>query len=276
MGSHTRRGNVAHPSDFHPYRLAMSQVPEDAVEYSVSLGRTGHSSRLAHYYDVRRHGVERAGKVREAFAHAADAIGITVPDAVWHWLRDENLDGALQLATGIDARGDETTRMKLYVIGDNEPCGARDEVCALAGADPQAAENAHIVAVDLTREGLHDVKIYHALDPERLERVVAKPWLKTPLFRSAQDVIFQHSLIQTERRRLHVRVERPSAISELLEGLPSVHFDELSATIAELEAENGIELRSWLLAFDYERGRLSPRRGTVYLHPWEGAGQVAA
>lgn len=277
MGSTKRRPSTGdHPCDFQPYRFAMSQVPEDAVEYSVSLARTGNAGRIAHYYDVRRHGPERAEEVRSAFAEAADAIGVTVPDAVWHWLRDENLDGALQLATGIDARGDATTRLKLYVIGDDQPCGARDSVCALAGADPRAAKDAHIVAVDLTRAGLHDVKIYHALDQARLPRVVAAPWLKTPLFRSAQDVIFQHSLIQTDRRRLHVRVDRPAAISELLAGLASVHSNALDEAVAEIEAENSIELRSWLLAFDYEKGRLNPARGTVYLHPWAGAKQVAA
>jgi hypothetical protein len=122
------------------------------------------------------------------------------------------------------------------------------------------------VALDLTRGGLHNVKVYHVLDGSRIERVVDPRWLRSNLFRDTRDFIFQHSLVRKEVQRLHLCVVPSWPILQLVHQLPPPAFHDFRKAWRALEATHATRLAPQLIAFDYHRGRIDVASATVYLH----------
>ncbi len=238
----------------------------DDVETSVQVDARVHPWRLTHYYDARGRSEAVARVVGDRLRGLAAALSTPIPSALDRVI--DACDPAIrQIAIGIDVRArTEETRLKHYMVlsGDGRPVAER--ACAALGVEPPpgaALDRTHIVGVDLTRDGLHDVKLYFAIEPSEVARTLRDPGPWQPLLRACRAVVFQHSLLVADKRSMHFQAGAPAALSGELDRLR----DSAPATVdllAHLRAI-GPSLEPWIVSFPYRDGRLERGRFNVYL-----------
>ena len=246
----------------------------DVFEYSVSVGRLPARWRLTHYFDVgdQRHRVVEA---HTRFVEAAGALGVPLSPEIQAYLREASASDAIQVAIGIDARPDPTqTRLKYYLICDQAGVAPCERLRAAAGIEIPSrltAVRTQMLGLDFRREGLHHMKVYHALDVAQLPRIFRNPQAHEATIGGAKHAVLHECVGQKRERKLHVTfTDTPTLERLILSELGDVEGTFAMLThIAELNEHDGVELFPRSLARTYQDGALGAAPYTVYFHPSE-------
>ena len=243
----------------------------DFFETSPQVGDALAPWRMTHYFDLKDRAAGRRAEVFSRLRALADELG--VPDL-------ERLEPALgeaappepamrQLCLGVDVRRETGhSRVKLYAIFEGDAEAWTRALClALGHPPPEAARLSltHIVGLDFTLAGLHDLKLYFAMEPRKVTRTLRRPQLAIPLLRGCRRVVYQHSLIVPGKKSMHFHADAPSVMHGELARLRA----HAPAT-AELERrlgglrEGGLE--PWILAHPFAEGELERGVYSLYLH----------
>lgn len=264
----------AMPAEFSLFDeiVGRSDSGPDTFEYSVSVGSDLARWRLTHYFGVRdmRH---RCVEAHTRFLEAAGALGIRVPTSIREYLDQADVSEAVQVAIGIDARlKSSETRLKYYLICDQQGGAPCEPLRAAAGIEIPSrltAVRTHILGLDFRRDGLYDMKVYHALDVGQLHRIFRNPSAHRATIDGAREVVL-HECVGAERpRKLHVAFGETKDIERLI----ASELGEIAGTrpmlahIAALNAHDGVDIFPWILARSYQDGALEKRPYTVYFHP---------
>ena len=248
--------------------------PADFRELSIGVSHRLDPWRLTAYFDVAGEPTVVTRTAWERASALAEFMGVPLPAVLESLLCDRLATNAAlrQVAVGLDARDDPAaSRMKLYVIFEGDASRPTASLCAALDATPPdnaALALTHIVGIDLTRAGLHDVKLYYSLDLGRAHRIVRDPTRWTTLLRGATTLVYAHSLL-TPRRSLHVRARDPELLWRELPRLAAPALPRLHACLQALGCtpDRRGPLQPAFVALPWEDGALDPTRFTLYLHP---------
>lgn len=258
--------------DTFVHTLQTSGLASDLTEHSFAVGPDDLSLfRRSEYFNVRARGSHEAEHVLAMFERLAGSLGVHLSDCVRGWLSPEAMDGALQIAIGIDDRDNEQTRLKFYLICDQRPCAARENAFEILHVDPSTfggVENAHIVGLDLTHDGLHDVKLYYALNKALLSRVLRPRYMHSPLVNHSKHVVLQASVLQDRGRRMHIISDSCAVVeNNLAERVSETASGLVTDRLRQIEQTEGVVLKPWIGAYDFDKGHLSESAFSVYFHP---------
>ena len=244
----------------------------DTFEYSVAVGGQPAKWRLTHYFDVRGARHAQVG-ANTRFLEAAGALRIPISSSIRSYLERSDVSDASQIAVGIDARPDGSeTRLKYYLICDEQGASPCEPLRAAAGIEIPSrltAVRTHILGLDFRRGGLHDMKVYHALDVSQLGRIFRDTSAHQTLIDGAREAVLHECIEPGRPRKLHVALSETKDMERLI----STELGQVAGTlpmlahVAELNERDGVDIFPWILARPYANGALATRPYTVYFHP---------
>jgi hypothetical protein len=252
-------------------RVVASDAPlPDFYEYSIRATGSGSPCRLTYYFDVHRHGVQVALAAGARFVELCRRQALPLPREISDFVLSEARASAevQQVVLGIEAHGEQASdRAKYYLVFRDAPATCVLEVLGRLGLDAPAgmdAARATILAVDVTREGVSDVKVYFRLSPSVAPRFIENVTDVSGLLATSRDLVLQQCVRRPERRQLYLHTGHGAFLSEWLahHGFGGL-LDRAGAVTSKLQ-QGRLEPR--IVSFPYQRRRLLLQAGTVYFH----------
>lgn len=243
----------------------------DAFECSAKLARDVDLYRTTRYFDTGRYPEERIHAVDALLTRVAEELGIDIGVLSPALLGSEaRKNRPLQTVLGVDAGGSEV-RLKYYWVlrAHSEELMRRlfDEL-GVSVPDRVNLDQVYICGLDFTTRGLHDIKLYFALDPVRVPRVVRNLGQVAELYSDAKLLNFQHCLLRPGKRQLFFHARRADTVQRALARLTTPRAGEL---IEHMDRLNGMmprgKMEPWIVAFPYRDGVLDLDACNVYFHP---------
>ncbi|MGE0786691.1 MAG: hypothetical protein AB7S26_13550 [Sandaracinaceae bacterium] len=235
----------------------------DLAEHSFALiDERLRIARATYYYDG-----ERGAYVGASVASLATELGVAAPDELARPLEDACV---LQHVIGIDAG--PPLRLKRYMVFRAPPgayVASRLEALGVSAPDGLDLDDAVILGVDLGAGGVHDVKIYVQLDPERTAAYVRRDPTLRAVLRETREVVLGQRLLKKAPRTLYFHADGPRALrtflSERAERDPGA-----AAALAHLRALDARHpIDPWILGVPFTERGVDPRGMQVYVHPRE-------
>ncbi len=252
-------------------RIVASAAPlPDFYEYSVRSMGAGSPCRLTYYFDVHRHGVEVAREAGARFVELSRRLALPFPAELSAFMQSATRAGAevQQVVLGIEAHRDGAEdRAKYYLVFRDDPATCVLELLRMLelevppGMDPARA---YILAVDVTREGVSDVKVYFRLEQSLAPRLIENLTEVSDLLATSRDVVLQQCIRRPERRQLYLHTGHGAFLSEWLARHGFAWALDRAGAVASKLARARLEPR--IVSFPYQTRRLLVQAGTVYFH----------
>lgn len=257
---------------------ASGLVP-DLEEYSAKCDAALHGWRSTRYFDTGRYPQARIGAVDQLFGSLAEHLGADISGfAGVGGLRDDAAGvpsgRVLQTVLGLDARDQAGDfRLKYYWVLRSRPGVLIARLLAQLGveADPNIdLDLVYICGLDFSPRGLVDVKLYFALDRQRVSQVVGNARAVHEVLAGCKLVCFQHCLLSTEKRQMFFHAARSQTLERALIqlGRASASARALTSRIGAMNRVlAGPSLEPWIIAFPFADRRLALQAFNVYFHP---------
>ncbi len=169
---------------------------------------------------------------------------------------------------GIEAHGEGADdRAKYYLVFRDDPATCVREVLSRLGLEAPPGMDparAYILAVDVTAEGVGDVKVYFRLEPSLAPRVLDNLTEVSGLLATSADVVLQQCIRRPERRQLYLHTRHGAFLSEWLARHGFAELLDRAAAVTSKLQRGRLEPR--IVSFPYERRRVLVQTGTVYFH----------
>lgn len=258
--------------------LARSEVMADFFEWSMHIADEVCPHRLTYYFDTFRQGAQdsvTARKVGEQFLALARTLQTNIPADMARVFLDEvpKNDSVLQIVVGIDERSSTNRRLKYYLVFRDEPSEIVRQVLTAAGIATPSGQldlrRTYILGLDFRNDGVDDVKLYFRLDMRQLARVVENIDDFQPLVRLSRDVVFQHCLLQQNRRQIYLHATHDAVIMPWLntEARNRPAFSQLIERVTRMNrALAPIRIAPWIISFPYRNRRMDRANSNVYFH----------
>jgi hypothetical protein len=242
----------------------------DFYEYSLRSTGAGSPCRLTYYFDVHRHGVEVAREAGARFVELSRQMALPLPPQLSAFMQSEARAAAdvQQVVVGIEAHRDGAEdRAKYYLVFRDDPATCVLELLRMLGLETPPGMDparAYILAVDVTRQGVSDVKVYFRLEQTLAPRLIENLNEVSDLLATSRDVVLQQCIQRPERRQLYLDTGHGAFLSEWLarHGFAGP-LDRAGAVTSKLQRGR---LDPRIVSFPYVRRRLLVQAGTVYFH----------
>ncbi|MEZ4372611.1 MAG: hypothetical protein R3B07_17425 [Polyangiaceae bacterium] len=254
--------------------LCERDVPCDAFEGSAKVAERIDSYRTTRYFDTGRYLEEKVRQVDALFARVAGELGIDVKRLTSTLLASSERKACpLQTVIGLDAGGEPELRLKYYWVLKAHSLHLMQRLFRELQVDAPSQVNldqVYICGLDFTSHGLHDIKLYFALDRARLSRAVRNLGPVAELFSDSKLVCFQHCVLTRGKRQMFFHARHPEVVQRALERLETPRAHELIERVRLLnQVLSRGKMLPWIIAFPYQEGRLDLSSCNVYFHPTE-------
>ena len=246
--------------------------PPDFYETSPRVAEQVSPWRLTHYFDLAGRGTDHRAGVYARFVELCNELGMPGAEHLSPMFeRAAPVEPALrQLCIGLDCpRDPQSIRVKLYAIMEGKAEAWTVALAGLLGVDPPAEATldlTHIVGLDFTAGGLHDVKLYFAMDPKRVSGTLRNRRRAAELLNGCRRVVYQQSLLVAGKKSMHFHADAPRVLDDELVPLRSTvpASAEFERRLAGLRERAGME--PWILAHPFADGELDRSVYSLYLH----------
>jgi hypothetical protein len=292
--------------------MLYSSTKPDFWEYSVKVGDNLFPWREGFYYDVQGKDPEVVQRVNLGFSRLCRRLRIPGIEAFHEWLHGDFVtsDDISQLVLATDQRTDaRESRYKYYLIPRRRSeryLEALANIFPLQRIPSQAdLSNIYIIGIDFTSSGFLDIKLYFALDEERMPRVVGNLSDIKFIFDEANFFVYQLSVNNPSKRQIIFQFSDPAILEKFIheKSMNSPSVGELSKQIDNMneylnnneinlsinghfnspendQRKTGLtvpntgrpcagadyRLRPRIVAFNYHRGILDLKSFNVYYH----------
>lgn len=273
---HALDSDVPEPLRVFDRACERAPVGYDAFEFSAKVASGLDCQRTTRYFDTGRYPEEKIREVDALFRGLGSALNVRT-QLLNHAILDSEVrfTQPLQTVLGLDAGDPARLRLKYYwVLRAHSPNLVTQllkqlDVPAPAGLD---LDKVYICGLDFDVTGLHDLKLYFALERMRLARTVKNLAPVRGLLEDCKLVCFQHCLLRHGKRQLFFHARHSHSVQRTLERLArsSSWARELLAHVTALNTQlASSKLAPWIIAFPYDNGYLDYSAFNVYFHPEE-------